>query len=70
MCTLHEDINKGVSGRLDAIYGQCMYFGLSFSRIGADFRPVMVPVFHRYMMEKFKSNIAQATKRLEETQKY
>lgn len=37
-----------------------MYFGLSFSKVGCDFRSLLVPIFTKQIMEKFKNSIAKA----------
>lgn len=36
-----------------------MYFGLSFSRIGADFRALMVPIFLRVIRKNFENAISK-----------
>lgn len=38
-----------------------MYFGLSFSRVGADFRPLMVPIFIKSISNNINSSITKAT---------
>lgn len=58
--TLEADLSAGVGGRLDSVLSQCMYFGLSFSRIGADFRPILLPIVHRAVLESFKKTIRRA----------
>jgi len=58
---LHEDIDRGLGDRLDSIYAQCMYFGLSFSRIRADFRATIVSLFHSYALNRFSISINNAT---------
>lgn len=61
--TLEYDLERGVGSRLDSLLGQCMYFGLSFSRVGADFRGLLPPLFHNATMHAFKRAIQDATKR-------
>ena len=60
---LARDLNKGVAGRLDSVLSQCMYFGMSFSRVGADFRCMLIPVFNRIVMKTFLQNLEAATNR-------
>ena len=47
--------------RLDSLLSQSMYFGLSFSRIGADFRPMLVNIFHRTMFRALSSHLSAAS---------
>ncbi|XP_030384148.1 conserved oligomeric Golgi complex subunit 8 [Scaptodrosophila lebanonensis] len=56
--TLELDLERGVSS-LETVLGQCMYFGLSFSRVGADFRGLMAPIFVRAIRNKFEKSIDQ-----------
>lgn len=42
-----------------------MYFGLSFSRVGADFRTLMVPIFTRTILRNFTSTIFKVTEQFE-----
>lgn len=59
--TLDTDLNRGISS-LDTVLGQCMYFGMSFSRIGADFRSQMAPIFLRVISKRVEEGVKAATK--------
>lgn len=50
---------------ISSIMGQCMYFGLSFSRIGVDFRAMIAPIFLRVINKNLISGILKVTKQFE-----
>lgn len=64
--TLRRDLRRGVGPRLDSLLGQCMYFGLSFSRVGADFRGQLGPLFTRAADHAFSRAALEATDRFQE----
>lgn len=61
--TLHDDLQSGVGSRLDSLLGQCMYFGLSFSRVGCDFRGLMADIFQSTSLRSFCQSLDSANER-------
>ncbi|XP_059926902.1 conserved oligomeric Golgi complex subunit 8 [Gadus macrocephalus] len=64
--TLDRDLQRGVGSRLESLLGQCMYFGLSFSRVGADFRGQLAPLFQRVAGETFHQAMQEAADKFQE----
>lgn len=50
---------------MDTVLGQCMYFGLSFSRVGADFRGLMAPIFIKVISHNVKAALQNVTQQFE-----
>ncbi|KAJ8867754.1 hypothetical protein PR048_031557 [Dryococelus australis] len=69
LVTLEQDLSHVGGGSLDSLIGQCMYFGLSFSRVGADFRGLIAPIFIRTVSQNFELAVKRATKKLEQDMK-
>lgn len=44
-----------------------MYFGLAFSRVGLDFRVLLVPIFEDAILEQFKTSINMANSKFEDS---
>ncbi|XP_067137990.1 conserved oligomeric Golgi complex subunit 8 isoform X2 [Centruroides vittatus] len=64
--TLEHDISEDLGGRLDSILSQAMYFGLSFSRVGADFRPLLIPIFQNTVLKQFEKSMERAAKQFKQ----
>lgn len=62
--TLEIDLSRGVSS-LETVLGQCMYFGLSFSRVGADFRGLMASIFIKTITTKFVDAVSKCTRQFD-----
>ena len=45
---------------LESVFGQCMYFGLSFGRIGSDFRALLVPLFSEAVFQRFEQSVTKS----------
>lgn len=65
LVTLENDLNRGETTSFEAVLGQCMYFGLSFSRVGADFRTLLVPIFIKVIAKHFNARISKVTDQFE-----
>ena len=63
---LKKDLKLGVGNRMDSVLSQSMYFGLAFSRVGLDFRALMVPVFEKAIIEQVQKSLDQANFKFEE----
>ncbi|XP_039284886.1 conserved oligomeric Golgi complex subunit 8 [Nilaparvata lugens] len=65
LATLEEDLSRGVGFSLGSLLGQCMYFGVSFGRVGVDFRAQIAPIFVRAIGAHFATAMRKATRKFE-----
>ncbi|XP_034242696.1 conserved oligomeric Golgi complex subunit 8 isoform X2 [Thrips palmi] len=66
LSTLEKDLAHGVGSSLDSVVRQCMYFGLSLSRVGADFRGLLAPIFVKALQQSIEVSIVKATRKFEQ----
>lgn len=65
--TLKESLQSNTIGnRLDSVLSQAMYFGLAFSRVGLDFRVLIVEIFETAAYEQLSNGIDLGTQKFEE----
>ncbi|KAK7068682.1 conserved oligomeric Golgi complex component [Halocaridina rubra] len=62
-----KDLERGVGSNLESVLAQCMFFGQSFSRIGADFRNLLIPLFQKAALAQCEKDIRVANIRFDET---
>lgn len=61
LSVVEQDLaSPGVSS-FESILGQAMYFGLSFSRVGFDFRPLLGPIFLAAIERQFQAKLSPAS---------
>lgn len=65
LITLESDLERSDVTSFDTLLKQCMYFGLSFSRVGVDFRALLIPIFVRAISKHFNATISRVTKQFE-----
>ena len=53
-------LQAGVNS-FESIMGQAMYFGLSFGRVGFDFRPLLAPIFSSAVEKQFKLKLSSSS---------
>ena len=65
--TLEEDLVEGGGNmRTDSLLGQAMYFGLSLSRMGGDFRALLPKVFQDAAIRSLKNSLADANMKFQD----
>ena len=69
LVVLAEDVNRCVNNEfghyypIESIIEPSFYFGLSMSRIGADFRPQLIPIINKAIAKRFTRVVYDATLR-------
>jgi len=71
LVVLAEDVNRCVNNEfghyypIESIIEPSFYFGLSMSRIGADFRPQLIPIINKAIAKRFTRVVYDSTLRFE-----
>lgn len=65
LAVLEEDLQSVSS--VESLMDQCMYFGLSFSKVGCDFRTLLIPIFTKQIMKNFSTCIGGAVAAFEKS---
>lgn len=62
-----KDLENGLGSNLESVLAQTMFFGQSFSRIGADFRNLLIPLFQKAALVQCEKDIRVANIKFDET---
>ena len=57
MRMLEDELQRVNGEQIDNVLAQCQYFGLSFGRVGADFRTLVIPIFERTILRRMTTVI-------------
>lgn len=63
---MEQDLNECDDGSsFGSTLSQCMYFGLSFSKVGCDFRGLIAPIITKCIKRYFKQTVTNGTKKFQ-----
>lgn len=65
LATVDSCLPECAPNSLDSLLNQCMYFGQSFGRIGADFRSLVITSFVTTVENNFKASLTRANNQFE-----
>jgi len=66
VATVEEDLSRGPVNSLDSVLRQCMYLGLSLSRVGADCRGLLAPIFAKTVQNSLEVALRRASRQFEQ----
>lgn len=67
LVVVEQDLERGVGTNLESVLVQCMFFGQSFSRVGADFRNLLTPLFQKAALAQCVKDIRSANLKFDES---